>query len=91
MSIIAESELLGRTSAECTARARKLWKGKRIRVACDYNGQEWGTSQPSLRGREFEVAGVSIQHGEVCVDFHISHTRGYGVLPISKIELVEPA
>jgi len=34
--------------------------GKIIKITSGYNGQMYGNSKPSLKGKEFEVTGVSI-------------------------------
>lgn len=34
--------------------------GRKVRIIGNYNGQPWGTSRPSLKGKEFEIASICL-------------------------------
>lgn len=44
-----------------------MLKGRKVRILSDYNGQDMGTSRPSLKGRVFTVTWACYDRGSVTV------------------------
>lgn len=65
MSLQPKIVFIHEESKALHARLERLVKGRKIRVAGDWNGQPWGRSKPSKRGKEYVVrgAGLDVQWG----------------------------
>jgi len=42
-----------------------LIKGKKVIIVSNFNGQPFGTSKKSLKGRVFEIDSLSVQYGDI--------------------------
>lgn len=60
--------------------------GKRVRIISDFNGQMYGTSKKSMKGREFVVESAHISH-DACYVF--SWKVSNVCIPIEEVEFLE--
>lgn len=64
--------------------AKELIQGREMKILSDYNGQPYGSSKPSLKGKIFRVESVSIE-GDGC---QLLPKGMYVYLPIEEVEIL---
>lgn len=67
--------------------AALLLRGRKVRIVSDYNGQPYGHSRPSMRGRLGEIVLVHMT-GEDCEVWLKDLQYGYPALSLSELEFI---
>lgn len=86
--LMEAAELTDRRIRETRRMFHELIVGRKVRILSEYNGQPYGRSQPSQKGRVCMVKGTS--HGPQGWTLQLEEfAYGHPFIPISEVEILD--